>query len=139
MDTNGPNSNISQTEQDQSSPRYKSSKNESSHKDDKGHTARITKSNKTNKQPSPPFKSIKTHKHQLETPKNQYHRLKSGNQHSTSPKNQDNKDLVGLNVGMINDVLEHWDMVTEPPQKEADSSDDTVKKINVSGGQTPLK
>ena len=66
-DTTGPNFNIPWIEQDSSSPRFNSSENEGSHKDVKGHRARITKSNKTNKKTSPPFKSIKTHKHQLET------------------------------------------------------------------------
>ena len=89
VNTTGPNSNIPLTEQDPSSPKFISSKNEGSHKDIKGHRARITKSNETNKKPSPPFKSIKTQKHQLETQKDQFHRLKSGNQYSNTPKNQD--------------------------------------------------
>ena len=68
--TTGPNSNTPQKEQDPSSARFNSSENEGSYKDIKGHRPRITKSNKTNKKPSPPFKSIKTHKHHLETQKN---------------------------------------------------------------------
>ena len=77
--TTGPNSNIPNREQDPSSPRFNSSENEGSHKDIKGHRATSTKSNKTNKKPSPPFESIKTYKHQLETQKNQFQRSKSGN------------------------------------------------------------
>ena len=63
LDTTGPNSNIPWTEQDPSSPRFNSSKNEGSHKDVKGHRARIMKSNKTNEKPSPllnPLKLINT-------------------------------------------------------------------------------
>ena len=53
VDTTGPNSNTPQIEQDPSSPRFNSSKNEGSHKVIKGHRARIMKSNKTNKKTSP--------------------------------------------------------------------------------------
>ena len=45
VDTTGLNSNILQTEQDPSSPRFNSFENESSHKDVKGCRAKITKSN----------------------------------------------------------------------------------------------
>ena len=68
--------------------------------------------------------------------------LKSENQYSNTSKNQDDKDLVGLNVRTMNDDVDHWNMVTELPQNpqtEADSSDDTVKEVHVSGGQTSLK
>ena len=116
MDTTEPHSNTPQVEQDPSSPRFNSSENEDSHKDVKDHRARITKSNKTNKKPSPPFKSIKTHKHQLETQNNQFQRLKSGNQYSDTPRNQDDRDLVDLNVRVTNNDVDHWVMVTDPPQ-----------------------
>ena len=62
--------------------------------------------------------------------------------YSNTPKNQDDRDLVGLNVSMMNDDANQWDMVTDPPQNpqtEADSSDDRVKEMDVSGGQTSLK
>ena len=65
VDTTGLDSKISQTEQDQSSPKFNSFKNEGSHKDVNGHRAKLTKTNKTNKKPRPPFKSINTCKHQL--------------------------------------------------------------------------
>ena len=47
--TTGPYSNTPQVEQDPSSPRFISSENEGSHKDVKGHRARIMNSKKTNK------------------------------------------------------------------------------------------
>ena len=52
------------------------------------------------------------------------------------------KDLLWLNVRMMNDDVDHWGMVTDPPQTpqtETDSSDDRAKEINVSGGQMSLK
>ena len=52
-----------------------------------------------------------------------------------------NRELVGLNVRMINDDEDHWDIMTDPPsnpQSKADSSDDRVKEIDVSGAQTCL-
>ena len=63
VDTTGPYSNIPQTEQDPSSPMFNSSDNEGSHKDVKGCRARIMKSDKTNKKPSPllnPLKLVST-------------------------------------------------------------------------------
>ena len=53
VDITGLDSNIPQTEQDPSSPRFNSFKNEGSHKDVKGHRAKVMKINKTNKKPSP--------------------------------------------------------------------------------------
>ena len=118
VDTTGLNSNIAQTEQDSSSPWFNSFKNEGSHKDVKGCKAKITKSKKTNKKPSPPFKSIKTCKHQLETQKNQFQGWKSGNQYSNTPKNQDNKDLEGLYNRMMNDDAHQRDTVIDPPPNQ---------------------
>ena len=100
------------------------------------------KSNKTNAKPSPPFKSIETHKHQLETWKNKFQRLKSGYQYSNPPKNQDKIDLLGLNIRVMNNDVDHWDTVTDPaqnPQTKTDFSDDRVKEMDVSWRQTSLK
>ena len=69
VDITGPNSNTPWIEQDPSSPRFNYSQNKVSHKDVKGHRARIMKSNKTNKKTEPPFKSIKTSKQPLESQK----------------------------------------------------------------------
>ena len=51
--TTDPHSNTPQVEQDPSLPRCNFSKNEGSHKDVKGHRARITKSSKTNRNQAP--------------------------------------------------------------------------------------
>ena len=115
VDSAAPNQH-SQIEQDPSSPRFDSSENEGFHKDVKNHRARITNCNKTNKKASPTFKSIKTCKHQLETQKNQFQRLKSGNQYSNTPKNLDERDPTDLNLRVMNNDVDHWDMVTDPPQ-----------------------
>ena len=43
---------------------------------------------------------------------------------------------------MMNNDVDHWDTVTDPPQNpqtEADSSDNRVKEMDVSGGQMSLK
>ena len=69
VDTTDPQSNISQVQQAYSSHRLNFPENEGSHKDIKGCRARITKNSKTNSKPNPPFKSVKTHKHLLETQK----------------------------------------------------------------------
>ena len=59
VDTTGLNSNIPQTEQDPSSPRFNSFKNEGSHKDVNGHRAKIMKSNKTYKDQAPLLNLLK--------------------------------------------------------------------------------
>ena len=59
VDTSEPHSKTPQIEQDPFSPRFNSSENEGSHKDIKGHRARITKSNKTNKKPSLPLNPLR--------------------------------------------------------------------------------
>ena len=67
--------------------------------------------------------------------------MKSRNQYSDTPKNQDDRDVVGLNVRVMNNI-DHWDMVTDPPQNpqiKTDFSADRVKEIDESGGQTSLK
>ena len=64
--------------------------------------------------------------------------MKNRNQYSDTPKNQNDIDLVGLNVKVMNNDVDHWDIVTDP-QTEADFSDDRTKEMNVSGGQKSLK
>ena len=139
VDTTGLNCNIPQTEQDPSSHRFHSFENEGSHNDVKGCRAKIMKSNKTHKKPSPPFKSIKTPIGNLKESISRAEKWKSVFQH---PKNQDNKDLVGLNARMMNYDADYLDTVIDPPQypqNEADSSDDRAKETDASGGQVFLK
>ena len=69
VDTIDLQSNTPQVEQVQSSYRFNFPMNKGSHKDFKGCRARIAKGSKTNSKLNPPFKSIKTGKHQLETQK----------------------------------------------------------------------
>ena len=67
--TTDPQSNTPQVVQVQSSHRFNFPENEGSHKDIKACRARTTKSSKTSSKLNPHFKSIKTHKHLLETQK----------------------------------------------------------------------
>ena len=53
VDTTDPQSNTPQVEQVHSLHRFNFPENEGSHKDGKGHRARITKSSKTNSKPNP--------------------------------------------------------------------------------------
>ena len=65
VNTTVPQSITPQVWQVQSS--YDVPENEESYKEIKDHKAKITKNSKTNNKPKPPFKSIRTHEHQLET------------------------------------------------------------------------
>ena len=68
--------------------------------------------------------------------------MKNRNQYSDTPKNQDDGDLVDPNVWVINNDPDHWDTVTNPPsnpQIEMDFSNDRVRVMDDSGGQTSLK
>ena len=68
--------------------------------------------------------------------------MKSGNQYSNTPKNLDEREFIDLNVGVMNNDADHWDMVTDPPknpQTKVDFSDDGVKEMDVSEGQASLK
>ena len=68
--------------------------------------------------------------------------MKNRNQYSDTPKNQDDRDLADLNIRVVNNNVDHWDMVTNPPQTpqiKMDFSDDRVRVMDDSGGQISLK
>ena len=68
--------------------------------------------------------------------------MRSRNQYSETPKNQDDRDLIGLNIRVMNNAADHWDTVTDPlqnPQIKTDFSDNSVIEMDDSGGQMSLK
>ena len=68
--------------------------------------------------------------------------MKNRNQCSDTPKDQKDRDLVDLNFRVTNANLDHQDTVTntsQNPQIKTDFSDDSVRVMEDSGGQTSVK
>ena len=68
--------------------------------------------------------------------------MKNRNQYSETPKDQNERDLIDQNVRVTNANVDHQDTVTIPspnPQIKTDFSDDSMRVIDDSGGQTSLK
>ena len=68
--------------------------------------------------------------------------MKNRNQHSDTPKDQNDRSLVDPNITVTNANVDHQDEVTNPsqnPKIKMDSSDDSVRVTDNSGGQISLK
>ena len=68
--------------------------------------------------------------------------MKNRNQCYNSPKNQNDRDLVDLNIRVTNANADYQDTVTNPsqtPQIQKDFSDDSLRVMDNSGGQPSIK